>query len=446
MIYSKSGLLILLRVVILSGFIAGAVISYFKTHFVVTPTMFIILTLISICELTWHLQKLQRSWARFLLSIQHNDFNRNYNDQKEFRELNEAYNLITESFENLSVQKHADYQLLQTVSEHIQIGLICYLKNGEIIFANRAIKSMLGIETFLNVESLREGSIDIHNYLVSNKAVTSALVKGSNEQRILIKTEAFALQNQTYRLASLYDIRSTLDTNELESYQKLMGVMTHEIMNSTTPILSLIQVVNKKLVYEEKLNPLPSIDQKNVAISLKAIELRTSGMLRFVEAYRKINKDIKPRLERISTKSLIDPIVALTINQSKASFSSKDQVAQDLMIDPDLISQVIINLLKNAEEATLNIEKAVIRLFLEISGNDLSIVIEDNGPGIPAGNLTQVFVPFYTTKSSGSGIGLALSRRIIKVHGGSLNYRRTEQGTTQFRILLPGAINTLAEK
>jgi signal transduction histidine kinase len=200
---------------------AGSIISYYETDFVVTPIMLSLLTLISTCELIWYLHKIQRSWTSFLLSIQHQDFNRHYQDQSEFPQLQEAYDLITQSFENLKTNKHADYRLLQTVSEHIQIGLVCYRKNGEVVFSNKTIKSILGLEAFLNIESLRNLQVNIFDCLTSDHTVSGALVKGKNEQRILIKTEVFSLQNKSYKLASLYDIKSILDTNELESYQKL---------------------------------------------------------------------------------------------------------------------------------------------------------------------------------------------------------------------------------
>lgn len=442
MTFNKNGLFILLRVAVLFGFISASVISLYETDFVVTPIMLCLLALISTSELIWHLYKLQRSWAGFLLSIQHQDFNRHYQDQSEFPQLHKAYDLITESFEKLKTNKHADHRLLQTVSEHIQIGLVCYLETGEIVFSNKTVRSMLGIKSFQNIESLSNKQENVYNYLISENTVSGTLVEGNNEQRLLIKTEKFSLQNKAYRLASLYDIKTTLDTHELESYQKLMKVMTHEIMNSTTPVLSLIQVINKKLIdeSENKLNQLNGKDQKNIAISLNAVETRTKGMLNFVEAYRQINKEVNPILDCIHSKTLMNSIKALIIDPSNTYYSFQDNIDKELRLDPDLITQTIINLLKNAKEALLDIKKPEIKMILKMSDNDLCIVIEDNGDGILSDDSSEVFVPFFTTKSTGSGIGLALSRKIVKAHGGNLTYMRTTDEITQFRILLPNAI------
>lgn len=445
MIYNKNRLLILLRVAVIFGFMAGSIISYYETDFVITPIMFALLCLISTGELIWYLQKLQRSWARFLLSIQHQDFNRHYQNESEFPELHEAYDLITESFEKLKANQHADYRLLQTVSEHVQIGLVCYLETGEVVFSNKTVRSILDIEAFHNIHSLRNFQVSVYNYLISDHTVSGALVEGKNEERILIKTEAFSLRNKAYRLASLYDIKSTLDTNELESYQKLMKVMTHEIMNSTTPVLSLIEVINKKLIHnnEQELNQLNPKDQQNIATSLKAIEIRTKGMLKFVKAYRQINKEVKLNIVQINSKTLMNSIEGLIKDQSNIHYSFQDHVDKALKLDADLISQTIINLLKNAKEATNDINTPEIKMIIEASEENLSIVIEDNGDGVSSDNLSEIFVPFYTTKPSGSGIGLALSRKIVKAHGGNLIYKRTDYETTQFRIQL--SVTTISD-
>lgn len=442
MTYSRNGLFIILRVVFLTVFIIASVISYYETALIVTPIMFAVLAFISSVELIWYLQGLERSMTRFLLSIKHHDFSRHYKNLSQNKELQAAYELITQSFENLETQKHADYRLLQTVSEHIRIGLVCYDSGGVIMFANKTIKEMLKIEALSKMESLLPNHSDIYYHMVNEKPISGILVSGENEQKLLLKTESFSLQSEGYKLASLYDIKSTLDTNELESYQKLMKVMTHEIMNSATPILSLIQVVNKKLIHEGKVLSLSDLDQQNIAISLSAIETQTQGVLKFVEAYRKINKEISPNTEWISVERLIEPITTLLIDPLKINFSFKNQVKQKINVDPGLISQTILNLLKNAIEAVADVTGPRISLTAEKSNEHLSILIEDNGNGISAEHLSEIFVPFFSTKRAGSGIGLALSRKIVNAHGGSLIFIRTEKNATQFRILLPKEVFT----
>lgn len=430
----------MIRGVVLTSFLVGSIYSYYQTDYIVTPIMFGLLSFISVVELTWYLQQQERNWSQFLLSIKHQDFNRNYVRQVESRQLAYAYELISESFEKLKTEKQMEDRLLQTVLGHIPVGLACYRTNGELVFANTAIKLMLGLDAFIKIENLVDRLPQVYNLLITDKIVDGQLVEGIGEQRILVKTESFTLQKEEYRLVSMADIRSTLDTNELDSYQKLMSVMTHEIMNSATPILSLTQVVNEKLVEKDQLKSLDTKDQKNVAISLKAIETRTRGMMKFVEAYREINKVFDPDRESIHSSILIDQAVPLINSQSIVSITVDDKVDMDVLVDSNLIVQVIINLLKNAIYAVQDVNDPVVTLHLRKDAGDLIIIVDDNGSGIGSENVNKIFVPFYTTRADGSGIGLALSRKIVKAHGGRLWYSRTEEGMTQFQLVLPEVV------
>ena len=440
MTFSSNGLMIILRICLLTGLIVSAVVSVYETDYVITPIMFSLLTGIVAVELIWYLRKTERVWSGFLLSIKHHDFSRNYKAQSGNKALHEAFELITQSFESLETQKHADYRLLQTVSEHIKIGLACYNEEGQVTFANKAFREMLRMRSFARVDTLLTQHPQIHQSLTAEKPDPEILIETNDQERFLLKTEAFTLQGERYRLASLYDIKSTLDSNELESYQKLMKVMTHEVMNSATPVLSLIQVVNKKLIKEDQVVVLPEADQKNIAFSLQAIETRTASILKFVEAYRKINKEIKPDRQPISVNNLIAPIITLLGQPSNVNIQFKNEVEELIKVDLDLMSQTLINLVKNAIEATSNIEDPAIDISATTEHGKLRITIEDNGSGISAAQKTAIFVPFFTTKSEGSGVGLALSRKIVNAHGGSLNHQTTDEHKTRFTVLLPGDV------
>ncbi|MCE7994715.1 MAG: GHKL domain-containing protein [Roseivirga sp.] len=436
MIFKKGFFLILIRVLLIVALSVGMVYTYLNTELSITPVMFGVFILIGILEISWHLQKQERNWNSFLRSVEFGDFNRAYQRKTNSKELEEAYELISAQMETLQTNREAEFRLLQTVLRHVSVAVVCYQEEGEVVFTNKAFNTLLDLPGLIHIDRLREQYPKIHQIMLSKEGDPSEWIDHDKGQKLFIKTESFKLKGKAHRLASLTDIRSSLETKELESYQKLMRVMTHEIMNSTTPVLSLIRVVNKKLIREEELIALNEKDQKNVAISLNAIEERTSGMLKFVEAYKQINRPIEPHPEPVESKALIESVTSLMNPETAVDLEVTDKIKDTLYLDRSLISQVLINLVKNGLDAVKETEHPRVHIATRTSFDRAIIEVEDNGPGVAAQAIQEIFVPFFTTKPEGSGIGLALSRKIIKAHGGILEYSRVN-GLTRFTIDLP---------
>ena len=436
MIFKKSFFFILLRVLVIVSLATGMVYTYMQTDLSITPVMFGALLFIAIIELTWHLQKQERNWVSFLHSVEFSDFNRAYQKRTHSTEMEKAYNLITARMEALQTNREAEFLLLQTVLRHVSVAVVCYQEEGEVVFTNTTFNELLGIPALLHINRLAEKYPAIYQVLHHREKAPSGWIDHDKGQKLFVKTEAFKLKGEALILASLTDIRSSLDTKELESYQKLMRVMTHEIMNSTTPILSLIRVVNKKLVNEEALNSLNARDQKNVAFSLGAIEERTAGMLKFVEAYKRINRPIEAHLEAVESQALLESVASLMSPEEEVTFTLKDELKGSLGLDKNLMSQVLINLVKNALEAVKNTDKPKVSIRAYPRADRTIIEVTDNGPGVPEKSVQEIFVPFFTTKAEGSGIGLALSRKIVKAHRGVLEYNRKGDRSV-FTIDLP---------
>jgi two-component system nitrogen regulation sensor histidine kinase NtrY len=439
MIFKKGFFQILIRVLLIVALSIGLVYSYFETDLSITPIMFGVSLFLATVALVYRLQKQERNWASFLQSIEYRDFNRTYQNQTDSEELQKAYHLITQSMEALQTNKEAEFRLLQTVLRHVSIAVICYKETGEVVFTNKAFDLLLALPGLIHIDKLENDHPKIHQVMVTKDGTPSEWIDHTNGQKLLIKTESFKLKGTAHRLASLTDIRSSLDAKELDSYQKLMRVMTHEIMNSTTPILSLIRVVNKKLINGSALVALEAKDQKNIATSLNVIEERTSGMLKFVEAYKQINRSIQPHIEAVESRALLDSITSLMSSETAIDFIVHDELKSSLMIDKVLMTQVLINVVKNALEATRAIENPKIVITVGRAAEQTYIEVVDNGPGVAAHAIQEIFVPFYTTKAEGSGIGLALSRKIVSAHGGLLAYRRIKEKTC-FTINLPQTI------
>lgn len=436
MIFKKGFFLIFVRIIVIVILAIGMVYTHLETKLSITPVMFGLAILIVAFELSWRLQKQERSWANFLQSVKYGDFNRTYQKQTNSKELQRAYGLITERMETLQTNREAEFRMLQTVLKHISIAVVCYQDNGEIVFTNKAFDRLLELPALIHIDKLLEKHPDIHKVMVSEEHSPAEWIDHDNGEKLFIKTESFKLKGKAHKLASLTDIRNSLDIKELDSYQKLMRVMTHEIMNSTTPILSLIKVVNKKLIHESTLVTLDTKDQSNVVTSLRAIEERTSGMLKFVEAYKQINRSVEPHFEPVKSNELINSIASLMSAESSVEFKLEDHVESTLTLDRTLMSQVLINLVKNSLEALQGIKEPKLSIRLTKFTKGISIEVKDNGPGVNSNAVQEIFVPFYTTKPEGSGIGLALSKKIVSAHGGQIFYSR-DNGSTCFTIQLP---------
>ncbi|MFT4736517.1 MAG: two-component system nitrogen regulation sensor histidine kinase NtrY [Cyclobacteriaceae bacterium] len=438
MIFSKRFINILLRVLVIVGLAVGLAYSLLRTDLFITPVMFAILILLAAMELTWHLQQQERNWAGFLLSVKYHDFNRVYQKQTTSPELREAYGLITESMESLQSGKEAEFQLLETVLSHVSIAVGCYTEEGDVLFTNKAFDQLLALPGLIHIDRLQKEFPKIHQVMVTKEAAPSEWIDHTNGQQLFVKREAFKLKGKGHKLISLTDIRTSLDAKEIESYQKLMQVMTHEIMNSATPILSLIKVVNQKLIKGSELIVLDTKDQRNVSISLYAIEERTSGILKFVEAYKQINRSIDLQLEQVPSSELLKAISSLMSSETTVKLILKDKVDNLITLDRNLITQVLINLVKNALDAVASTKNPIVLISIDREPEWISIAVADNGPGVAIQAINHIFIPFFTTKTTGSGIGLALSRKIVQAHGGHLVYhRRNEQ--TLFTMTIPTA-------
>ncbi|MFY0606770.1 MAG: GHKL domain-containing protein [Cyclobacteriaceae bacterium] len=435
MIFNKQFFHVLLRVLLLVLMTLGMAYSYYQTDLTITPIMFGVLIILIVIELVYRLQKQERIWSNFLLSVKYQDFNRSYHNNTSSKELVEAYDLITRSMEEIQLGKEAEFKLFQTVLAHISIAVACYQEDGEVIFTNPAFDELLDLSGIINIDALQKDHPEIYQVMLDHET-PSEWVDLADGQKLFVKTESLKLKGKSLKLISLTDIRNPLDAKEVESYQKLMRVMTHEIMNSTTPILSLIRVINKKMIIGNELNTLNASDQQNVAISLNAIETRAADLLKFVEAYKEINRSINPMLESVASTHFTDLVSSLKSTYPTVKFTISDELQDNLVLDRALMSQVISNLVKNSAEAVQHCEKPEVTIRLLMEEYDVLIQVMDNGSGVSPGAKHQIFIPFYTTKKNGSGIGLSLSRNIVRAHGGQLEYSR-ENDRSYFTVRIP---------
>jgi signal transduction histidine kinase len=262
--------------------------------------------------------------------------------------------------------------------------------------------------------------------------------------QLSINTSAFKLRQNHYRIVSIQDIKGELDENEMTAWQKLIRVLTHEIMNSVAPITSLSGTLNM-MVSQSKNNDTPLTDEQLSSLhdGLDAIENRSEGLMNFTQAYRSLTRIPLPVIKPVEGKLYFQRIISLflpTLSSTKITFDQElPENEFTLQIDPNLMEQVFINLLKNAKEAVSPTDGHIMLKVKLNTGrsNNCTITIEDNGPGIPSEIADKVFIPFYTTKSSGSGVGLSLVKQVVLLHQGDIDFSTAQSGNgTQFTLKL----------
>jgi two-component system, NtrC family, nitrogen regulation sensor histidine kinase NtrY len=331
----------------------------------VSGTITVALVIMLIVDLIMFVERTNRKLTQFLDSIRHSDFASSFSDKgkgKSFRELNRAFNEVIEDFKKTRAEKEEHFNYLQTVVQHVSIGIIAFRRDGKVDLINNASKHLLRISNLRLISDLEKIKPDLPEILLKMKAGEKHLCKMFIEDELLqisVYATEFRMRGEEYVLISLQNISTELDEKEVESWQKLIRVLTHEIMNSITPISSLISTTREMLFLEDgndlTMNQLDQEDLENVLAALKTIQNRSQGLLNFVEIYRNLTRIPKPNFRHFPVSEIFERAETLLkpkFEQLGITFITKT-IPSDLMVtaDPDLIDQVTINLLLNAIDA-----------------------------------------------------------------------------------------------
>ncbi len=334
----------------------------------------------------------------------------------------------------------AQYQYLQTVIEHINIALVCFNNAGEIFLFNQAAAVLFRKAKLESLEPLKSIHPTLHQLMVTLRAGQREVIRFNRDGELLqlsVHVTEFRVRNDKFKLVSLQNIRQELEEQELDSWQKLIRVLTHEIMNSVTPVSSLSSAINEMLTDEKgrrrALGSLSRDDLDDMYSSIETIEERSKGLLSFVSDYKNLTRLPQPQFEDIAVEFLLNHMHRL-FKKDMASENINYQVQvpsihMSICADSMMIQQVLINLIKNAMEAVKEKEEKTIMLSADSRNEKVIIRVRDNGKGIADEDLEKVFIPFYTTKKKGSGIGLSLSKQIMRLHRGSIHFQSDDSGT-----------------
>ena len=450
MVFRGFRIQIVLRVLLLViTFIIGFIV-YSDSAYFVSSIILLALFVLQLIALIRYTEQTNRKLTKLFESIRHTDFTNRFTDNelgRSFEDLNKEFNLVIDAFNKNKTEKEEHFNYLLTVIQHVSIGIIVFKRDGTVDVYNNAVKKLLQVNTLRKIDNLKSISEELPEVLLNMRAGDKELVKLFVDDELVqlsIYATQFKMRGEEFLLVSFQDINPELEQKEIDSWQKLIRVLTHEIMNSITPITSLASTVSDILEETKKNNPprkkvdIEAFDDVSHAIT--TIEKRSRGLLNFVEIYRNLTRIPKPNFRYFEVEELINRAFELLAAKFE-EFNIKTSIKilpQDLKIlaDPDLIDQVLINLLLNAIDASKEVPKPQITINASLNlNNRITIEIVDNGNGIKQDIMDKIFMPFFTSKKTGSGIGLSLSRQIMQMHKGSVTVRSKQDEGAIFTMV-----------
>lgn len=382
--------------------------------------------------------------ATYVESVHYRDFSRHFNVKEapnELKTIREGFNEINDTIKDITLEKETHFQYLQKVLEIINTGIISYKEpDGEVIWINETLKRMLQIPYLRTIHSLEKRNSTLYQNILHIKTGAQEIVKlseGLKEIKVLLNSTAFMLDNKVYKLVALQNINEAIDETEANAWQKLLSVMTHEIMNSVAPIASLADTLKSRIVADD----MPLTEKEDLTIGMDTIKKRSEGLLKFAQIYRNLNKVTQPQIKAIPVSELFGTMYNLMNPTLEQEGIELDITIKDpnliLHIDHNLIEQVLINLILNAKDAVTGLPDGKIDLLAKEENHKLVIKVSDNGKGISPEIMDKIFVPFFSTKSNGSGIGLSLSKQIMLLHKGNIHLATREGLGTSFELVFP---------
>ena len=344
--------------------------------------------------------------------------------------LNRTLNRLRGIYEKRRTELREQEQYFARMLENVQTGIVVTDGNGRVSFYNNFAKEMLGMEKLSHLRQLRRVSDSLYESFTTvqpGAAMKASYYNESSKINILLSASHATLKGKNVKIVSFSNIDTQLSENQQESWNKLTRVLTHEIMNTITPIVSLSDTLNKCAVQD-------SLDGNYIS-GLETISASSKGLLSFVESYRSLTRVAAPIRKSFKVSELIERVFQLTspytsdVGVQTAFVERTPDVL--LWADENQIAQILINLVKNAAQAGAT----RIEIFADLDSlENVVIEVSNNGTPISKEGQEEIFVPFYTTKQEGTGIGLSLSRQIMRLHNGTLTLTRSDSVATVFTL------------
>lgn len=441
MIYKSYALALLWRITLLLG--ALGILAY---GLVTSDLWYLSFGAISVILLFIHIYRYvtKRFMAMddFFEAVKYRDFSRWFSEthgSQDVRELHKGFNLINSTIKSINNERQAQFVYLQKILEMVDVGIIAYnVETGEVLWTNESFLTLLDFPSFKNISFVESRQAHIYEELFETyhpNASATVIKSKQGAIKVLISDTVFEIEDRSFKLVVIQNIDDTLNQNESEAWKKLLSVMTHEIMNSIAPISSLAETLQTHLQEVQQQPQKHTLNLEDLNDGISSIQKRSEGLMKFAKTYRSLHKVTTVHRSRISASALfknIKDLLAPTLAEKAVEirFILDDQ-AIELEIDTYLIEQALINLILNAVDATADTPEAEIEVMVRRSDKRRPIIsIRDNGKGIPEEVQESIFIPFFTTKPTGSGIGLSLCKQIMTLHRGKIHLESSPgQGT-----------------
>lgn len=452
MIYNKLYVNIIVRIILIAITCFGWVLSYFVLHDILLVVNCFLLLALQVILLVYFLNRTNQMLELFFASVENDDATISFKIPKEegsFKKLVEKMDMLRTRFNKVRIENEKQYQYFRAVVENTGNGIIICSDDGTINYINEAGRNILAVNKLKHVQEIDVYNPGCSHILLGANLGQQKLIRlhiGGELHPVSFRINGYLFSWKPIRIISFQNIQHELDAQELESWQKLIRVLTHEIMNSTGPITSSIDTIKELLTdpHTQEIRKMNDLDQETITDVLSGIDIvkdRSVGLSEFIRNFRSITQNPHLSLKKIQVSELFRHVVFLLSGELKergisVSFSIFPQ-SMELIADHKLFEQVLINLIYNAADALEpeSVKNIELKSFVN-QYNQPVIQVIDQGKGIPPEIMDKIFVPFFTTKEKGSGIGLSISRQIIQMHGGLLTLRSSPGEGTCCEICL----------
>ena len=448
MIYKSFNLSLIIRLVICLLTAIG--LGYFvTTHAWDASALCIIFLIIMVWNIIYFVNSVNRKISFFFDAVRNEDTTLHFPENiagKSLKELHRGFNRVNTLISDIKIRNERNEKFFGEIMEHSATGLVAVDEHDYIVMVNESALRFMGLPHISHLHLLKQKNselFEVMEQIAPGQSRTLKSIDGEELKVISLKVKRFQFGENKYRIYSMSDIKTEIEENELDSWQKLIRVMTHEIMNSIAPITSLSNTLRR--FFTENNEPIiaKEITQKDIVQTIQGldvIEQQGKSLLHFVDSYRKLAKIPKPNFKPIVVSTWLDNVKLLMSNSIAEENVELKIIVPNIDIsfigDERLLTQVLINLLNNSIEALKATEPRKIEIKVaDSSDGGIKITITDNGPGISTDDLEKIFIPFYTTKENGSGIGLSLARQIMRLHKGTITARSIPGKYTTFALI-----------